>query len=121
MPLKLQCGKMFFYVDSVNDKVTVFENIFTGLLDTFAPFKTFTIRKPNSTPWLTDEISEVMKERDGSKDIYNKTENPIYHEKYKFLRNKVTSMMRQSQKKLFNDTINSKVKNGKDFYTAVKN
>ena len=107
-------------VDSVNDKVTVFENVFTELLDTFAPYKTFTIRKPNSTPWLTEEISEVMRERDSNKSHFNKTGNILYHEKYKFLRNKVTSMMRQSQKNLFNNTINSKVKNGRDFYSAVK-
>ena len=109
-----------FSVQNVNDKVTVFENVFTELLDTFAPYKTFTIRKPNSTPWLTSEISEVMRDRDSHKAHFNETGNNIYYEKYKFLRNKVTSMMRQSQKNMFNNTINSKVKNGRDFYSAVK-
>ena len=107
-------------VDNVNDKVTVFENVFTELLDTFAPYKTFTIKKPNSTPWLTSEISEVMRERDSNKAHFNKTGKLPYHNKYKFLRNKVTSMMRQSQKDLFNNTINSKVKNSRDFYSAIK-
>ena len=109
-----------YAVDSVNDKVTVFENIFTELLDTFAPYRTFTIKKPFSTPWLTSEISDVMRERDSNKAHFNKTGNISSHNKYKFLRNKVTSMMRQSQKNLFNNTINSKVKSSKDFYTAVK-
>ena len=109
-----------FSVDSVNDKVTVFENVFTNLLDTFAPYKSFTIRKPNSTPWLTSEISEVMRERDANKAHFNRTGNTSFHQKYKFLRNKVTGMMRESQKTLFNNTINSKVKSSKDFYASVK-
>ena len=109
-----------FFVDDVNDKVTIFENVFTDLLDTFAPYRTFTIRKPYSTPWLTSEISEVMRERDANKAHFNQTNNLSFHHKYKFLRNKVTSMMRQSQKNMFNDVINSKVKNSKDFFAAAK-
>ena len=107
-------------VQNVNDKVTVLENTINDLLDVFAPYKTFTIRKPNSTPWLTDEILDIMNKRDMFKMNYNKTRNKTFLANYKELRNKVTSMMRQSQKKLFNETINDKVKNPKKFYAAAK-
>ena len=106
-------------VQNVNDKVTVLENTINDLLDVFAPYKTFTIRKPNSTPWLTDEILDIMNKRDMFKMNYNKTRNKTFLANYKELRNKVTSMMRQSQKKLFNETINDKVKNPKEFYAAA--
>ena len=61
-----------------------------------------------------------MRECDANKAHFNRTGNTFFHEKYKVLRNKVTGMMRESQKTLFNNTINSKVKSSKDFYASVK-
>ena len=52
-----------FAVEDVNDKVVILENTINDLLDVFAPYKTFKITKPNSTPWLTDEIKQVMNKR----------------------------------------------------------
>ena len=109
-----------FAVEDVNDKVAILENTIHGLLDIFAPYRTFKITKPNSTPWLTDEIKEVMNKRDMFKHNFNLTGNKIFHKNYKELRNAVTGMMRQSQKKMFNETINSKVKDSKDFYKTAK-
>ena len=109
-----------YFVDTVDDKVTVLENEIHTLLDQFAPYKTFTITKPNSTPWLNDEIRKVMYVRDMYKYNFNETGNKEFDKKFKELRNKVTSMMRQSQKDMFNDTINTKVKDCKHFYQTAK-
>ena len=78
------------------------------------------ISNKSATPWITDEILEKMDQRDGCKDSFNKSGDKKYWEAYKFLRHKVTSMMRTSQKKVFNDCINSKVSSSKDFYNAAK-
>ena len=51
---------------------------------------------------------------------FNLTGNQVFNKNYKELRNKVTSMMRQSQKNMFNETINSKVKNPRDLYKNAK-
>ena len=64
-----------YFVDTVDDKVTVLENEIHMLLDQFAPYKTFTITKPNSTPWLNDEIRKVMYVRDMYKYNFNETGN----------------------------------------------
>ena len=88
-----------FVVDDLNDKVTVLENKIKELLDIFAPYRTFTVRKANSTPWLTDEIREVMNKRDMFKNNFNISGNKSFLDKYKCLKNKVTGMLRQSQKK----------------------
>lgn len=109
-----------YFVDTVDDKVTVLENTINELLDQFAPYKTFTITKQNSTPWLTDDIRKVMNVRDMYKYNFNRTGNTEFNRKFKELRNKVTGMLRQSQKEMFNDTINSKVKDSRDFYKTVK-
>ena len=109
-----------YFVDTVDDKVTVLENTIHTLLDQFAPYKTFTITKSNSTPWLTGEIRKVMHVRDMYKYNFDKTGNKEFEKKFKELRNKVTGMMRQSQKDMFNDTINTKVKDCKNFYKTAK-
>ena len=107
-------------VQDVNDKVAILERTINDLLDTFAPYKTFKITKPNSTPWITEEIRLEMNKRDMFKHNFNITGNQTFHKNYKELRNKVTSMLRQSQKNMFNETINCKVKESKDFYKTAK-
>lgn len=109
-----------FNVQDVNDKVSILENTIHGLLDIFAPYRTFTIKKANSTPWITEEIKEIMNKRDMFKHNFNLTGNRTFHNNYKELRNKVTGMMRQAQKRMFNETINSKVKDSREFYKTVK-
>lgn len=61
-----------------------------------------------------------MNKRDMFKHNFNLTGNKKFQENYKELRNKVTGMMRLSQKNMFNETINSKVKDSKDFYRTAK-
>ena len=78
-----------FAVEDVNDKVAILENTIHGLLDIFAPYRTFKITKPNSTPWLTDEIKEVMNKRDMFKHNFNLTGNKIFHKNFKELRNAI--------------------------------
>ena len=107
-------------VSDVNTKVTILENLIKQALDIFAPFRTFTIRKPGGTPWITDEIKERMEQRDQAKDSFNTTGDTKFLDAFKILKNGVTSMMRKSQIKMFNDEINSKVKTPKDFYKAAK-
>ena len=109
-----------FAVEDVNDKVCILENTINDLLDIFAPYKTFTMKKPNSTPWLTDDIKEIMNKRDMFKHNFNLTGNQSFKKNYKELRNKVTGMMRQSQKNMFNEQINNKVKDSKDFFKTAK-
>lgn len=108
-------------VGDVNTKVTILENLINEALDPFAPYKTFTVRKPGGTPWITDDIREKMEQRDRAKDSFNATGDTKFLDAFKILRNGVTSLMRKSQIEMFNNEINSKVKSSKDFYKAAKN
>ena len=118
--VELEPWENILCVDEVDDKVLILENLINGVLDKFAPYKRFVVSNKSATPWITDTILEKMNERDGCKDKFNKTGENDYWEAYKFLRNKVTAMMRASQKKVFNDCINSKITDSKDFYNAAK-
>ena len=108
-----------YTVESLDDKVTILENTINDILDIYAPYHTFVIRKADATPWITEEIMAKMNERDKLKITFNATGNKKYFSAYKVLKNKVTSMQRQSLKRVFNETINSKIKKPKDFYKAV--
>ena len=108
------------FVGDVNTKVTILENLINQALDPFAPYKTFTIRKPGGTPWISDEIKERMDQRDKAKDSFNKTGDQRFLDVFRILKNGVNSMLRKAQVKMFNDEINSKVKSSKDFYKTAK-
>ena len=84
------------YKYNVNDKVCVFENYVTELLNKHAPYRTFRITKKNSTPWISDEIKGMMNGRDSRKIKFNQTGNPTYFDDYKKIRNKVTKMRRKA-------------------------
>ena len=109
------------HVGDINTKVTILENLINQALDPFAPFKTFTIRKPGGTPWISAEIKEKMDRRDQAKDAFNTTGDERFLERFKVLKNGVNSMLRKAQVKMFNDEINSRVKSFKDFYRTAKN
>ena len=108
------------YGNNINEKVTTLENYTNEILDEYAPYKTFTVRKPNHTPWIDDKIREMMDIRDSLKYEFNKTRNQGKFDAYKEQRNRVTSTRRQAQSKMFNETINQSAGNSKKFYEAAK-
>ena len=108
-------------VNDVNDMVTVLENYMNDILDKYAPFRTFTVKKPNLTPWINNDIRKLMSERDTAKFEFNITGDLSKHNTYKELRNKVTSLRRQAQTKMFNDTINNSDKILNDSMNRPKN
>ena len=62
-----------FAVESVNDKVSVLENYMNDILDQYAPYKSFTVKKRNHTPWIGPKIREMMEIRDSFKNDFNTT------------------------------------------------
>jgi len=70
-------------VENINDKVTIFENYMNDILDKFAPFKTFTVKKPNHTPWIDGNIRKMMDFRDSLKNEFNVTGDLDKHDAYK--------------------------------------
>ena len=107
-------------VDDIDNKVTIYENIHKEIIDRHAPFRTFRVTRP-ATPWFNDHIKKLMDDRDRYKNKFNSDKNPATEDIYKILRNKVTQEIRLSKIKTFNDKINTKIKDSKQFHKALKN
>ena len=106
--------------DDIDNKVTIFENIHRDIIDKHAPFRTFRVTRPSS-PWLNESIKNLMDTRDKYKNKFNKDNSPATEEIYKTLRNNVSQAIRQEKIKTFNDRINCKIKDSRQFHRALKN
>ena len=106
--------------DDIDNKVTIIENIHREIIDKHAPMRTFRVTRP-ATPWLTDDIKKLMDERDKYKNKFNREKKAETEIIFKDLRNQVTHAIRQSKIKVFNERINTKFKNPKQFHQALKN
>ena len=106
--------------NDIDNKVTIYENIHIEIIDKHAPFRTFRVTRP-ATPWFTEDIKKLMDDRDKYKNKFNKDKKQETEEIYKTLRNNVTQAIRLAKIKTFNEKINSKIKDSKQFHQALKN
>ena len=114
-------GNILFVDDTdIDNKVTIFENIHREIIDKHAPFRTFRVTRP-ATPWFNENIQSLMDNRDKYKNKFNIDKNKETEEIYKILRNNVTQAIRKEKIKMFNDRINTKIKDSKQFNKALKN
>ena len=94
-----------FDIESFNDIDSMIDtwcSMFTAVVDMHAPVKTQRVKRNIQPDWLTSEISDSMKERDKCKKSGNL-------ELYKTLRNKISSLIKESKKA----TYKSKIDEGK--------
>ena len=105
--------------EEIDDQVTILENIFSDIIDAHAPYRTFRVTKP-AAPWLTEEVKNLMDLRDRYKNKYNKDRNESTFNMYKDLRNQVTHAVRKAKITTFNEKINCKIKNSKEFHKELK-
>ena len=104
----------------IDNKVTILENIHLEIIKKHAPLRTFRVTRP-ATTWLTDEIKALMDNRDRYKNKFNENKREETNILFKEARNKVTHAIRDSKIKMFNEHINTKVKNPKQFHQALRN
>ena len=105
---------------SLNDKVTVLENIYKDCMDKHASYKEITIKRPVKASWMTDEILSVMDNRDKYKNLFNRFKDSYFWDRYKELRNDVNHRIRRAKIKEFNEKVNDKIMDSKKFHSALK-
>ena len=125
----------FDYGD-LDNKITVIENIFRDIIDKHCPKVEIRVTHPPASAWLTPEIKQLQNDRDKYYSKFKKMKkaekkekstDPNYKSKmqitesiYHQLRNKVTHAIRKSKIVVFDEKINKKLKQPKQFYHALK-
>ena len=97
----------FYQCDDVDLALSIFSVSFTKILDKIAPIKCVRI-KQNTEPWITDEILQLIHNRDELlykfRKFRNSKNSDIYSE-YCKIRNKVQRLVKQSKKEYFNSQV----------------
>ena len=86
------------------------------------PSKVVTIR-PNEHPWITCQIRNLIRKRKRTFRKYKKTQNLLFWEKFKILRNQIVSNIRSSKKNYFDkleDILSKENVNSKIFWKTSK-
>ena len=89
---------------------THFKEKFTDVSNCHAPLITRRL-KPRKCPWMTTEIVKTIHERDYYHRLFWKKKNQIYKAEYKKRRNLVTSLIRNTKRKYYEDNINNNMGN----------
>ena len=94
--------------DNANDALDYFSTLFNSVLSKHAPEKKKRVKKAKQPNWMTQDISDAMRKRDGYK-LRNT-------EQYRFWRNKTKSLIHDSKINYYTNSINSNHKNPKQLW-----
>ena len=86
--------------EDVDDKLFVFELLFTEVLDDHAPLKQFHVRG-NQVPYMTEEWRKVIRYRNRLWRKFTEDRTDSNYQLYKAQRNKCTSLRRKAIKGFF--------------------
>ena len=125
---RLDLNKLFEYgntlpweeiynVSNMNEKVQLFNDLMLNLFDKCIPLKSVCIKK-YTAPWMTDELTRLLKERDKLRKVFSRTKDPNDFELFRISRNKAKQQCRNAKVKYFNDVF-EKCDNGKDMWSVI--
>ena len=105
--------------DDVEDKLHVFNLLFSSILDQHAPIKTFKVRgKPN--PCITDNIRALMKTRDNWRKEARKRNDPMAWTAYRNLRQEVKREIKVAEREFFTEQIQRNPSNTNSIWKAIR-
>ena len=107
-----------FSDDELRLKWVAFKKSFLDICNTHVPLKTIRV-KDRYNPWINDAIVKLMYERDHSKRLAIKTNDACTWNKYKQLRNEVSTMIRDSKKSYYEKKLSECGKNPKKLWNCI--
>ena len=102
-----------------NDKLFIWENLFTPVMNIFFPVRRKRIRK-NSYPWIDSSILVLMRNRDQARKKAFKSKSDEDFNIYKRLRNCVTSRLRKAKSDFFKRKLDDCRHDPKTFWKLMK-
>lgn len=104
--------------EDVDDKLFVFETLFTEVLGDHAPLKQFHVRD-NQVPYMTEEWQKVICYRNRLWRKFTKDRTDSNYQLYKAQRNKCTSLKRKAIKGFFSKKV-TQSENPREFWEAYR-
>ena len=104
--LSAQSWESVINSDDVNVAYSNFVNIFNLLLDKHCPVKKICItNKKDSKPWFTNGLRNACKKKNTLYKQFLRCQNKTVEEKYKKYKNKLTNILRCSEKSYYDDLL----------------
>ena len=85
-------------LDSVDEQVCFFNGKLLELYDVYAPLRPVRL-KHLPAPWLTEEITKMIKKKNRAKSQYKANASDVNKDKYHHLRNRCNTMVRDAQRR----------------------
>ncbi len=99
--------KPIFDADDIEIQTKILTNTFISCLDICAPMVSTKLRRPHA-PWLTDEILQLMNERNTKqRNVKQDRLNSNLQQEYKVLKKQVKTMMSAAKKDYYNKEFHS--------------
>jgi hypothetical protein len=95
-----------FHSNDVNHMLNILNCYLNYLFETFVPVKRRRITK-NPAPWISDDIRQLMRQRDKSNLKARRTKNPADYQNYKQIRNRCKQVIRNAKSRYHRNLISS--------------
>ena len=98
------------FLDSISDINTTLNtwcNLFSEIAGKHAPIKSRRVKCLNKAPWITPELTKLMRERDFHQKQAHKTNSEYHWVKFRQLRNFINNQIKLAKSKYYRDTINA--------------
>ena len=96
-----------FRISDINNSVNTWCNEFSKIADKHAPIKTRRVKSTSKSPWITPELTELLRDRDYHKKQTHKTNSEYHWQHFRQLRNHVNSQIKLAKSKYFQDLVNT--------------
>lgn len=109
-----------FIVDSIDDCVDSWENLFMQTVDSLLPLKEKRVSKDKQPQWMTNEILDAIKKRDNLMSKARSSNHPDCWKLYRAARNSVVSKIEQSKRTYFKTSFRENKGNPKTVWKFLK-
>ncbi len=119
--LRSQNWNCVYEAETVDEAWNNFKNIFIKVIDKVAPVKEMRI-KQRTEPWITTQVLDMIKEKDGLISEYKKDKNnKDKYDKFCKSRNKLQQNRRKIKSEYISDKIQENYNNSKKLWKQLKN
>lgn len=93
---------------TIDDAVEQFESLFLDVANRHAPLRTKRVRQRYTSPWLSEDILQAMRERNRLRKQACESGSPQIWAQFRNIKNKVNSMVKQAKKTYFTNALKTK-------------